>query len=646
MIKPYLNILIMLFFSWSVYAFCQHDVLLPVVGGTVMVLALLLRLKTAEKQFAVFEQIPLSVIIIASFLFGLFWRNIVPIPDDAVSPYPEYAAALQSGSVLAGVLFWLRPLTKNNLSRLVFCAWLTVALSMNVPFNEERLMIFSAFCFVSIAVVIFNTMKKPLDKKYRFVYVRDYIIFSTLLIMMTTVLFLGISSSVVAFEQAFMKTMSGFIMPRQYTNFLRISSKLNLISPGMSAFDRRPVLEISIPDIPGAYLKLQVFDRYENGTWNEPKNVAKRILPTELFPDQLKGKVTLFAEFQNIVPVPAGVTAVKAKLPYLLSRDQILSGQEQQRTRILEFSQISDEAVAQPLALSSEEYEKYTALPASIAQPLKDIATSVTGGEGNLKEKANKLVKYFHQNFSYSLDVAFSADDAGVLKMLREKRPAYCTYFASALALLLRAEGIPARVGAGFVTSERIDRRNNTFLARVNNAHAWTEVFSDGAWRILDPTPPSFSAELKKSSEINLERVFEKMWLNILRFNALIENMDKDKLKLYMVLGLLTVMAYLNRQKIMAALTPWLKDERKAKKIRYQPPDMLHAFYRRYEHYLKEEYGETRGLAETDCEVIARIKERKVPVDRLEHFVKEFHAARFGTQAPEKIKELVEQFKK
>jgi len=657
MIKPYLNILVMLLFSWGLYGSCQQDPLLPMMAGGVAIVSFLGRLRSAEKQYRVFEKIPLSVVIIFSFLAGLFWRNIIPIPEYAVSPYPEYTAALQSGSVFAAILFWLRPLSKTNMSRLVFCSWLTVALAMNVPFTEERLMIFSAFCFISIAVIIFNTMKKPVEKKYRFIYIRDYIIFSTLLIMLTTGLFLGISTSVVAFERAFMRTMSEFIMPRQYTNFLRISSKLNLISPGMSAFDRRPVMEIRVPKSNGAYLKLQVFDTYNNGTWNEPKNVSKDILPTELLPGQPAGKITMFAAFQNIIPAPSGITAVKAKLPYMRSQDQIITTENQQHTRILEFTQAANGLGYEPVELSQEEFEKYTALPDSIAPELKKIAQSITGDESDINSKAIKLLQYFHQNFQYSLDVSFSADDKGLLKMLEEKRPAYCTYFASALALLLRAEGIPARVGAGFLTTEMIDRKSNTYLARVNNAHAWTEVLVPStntatgqtmmSWQTLDATPPTFSAELKKPAAFNLEGIFEGMWLNVLRMNAQIDNMDKDKLKLNIIFGLMVVMAYMNRQKIVSGVAQWIKNERGVKKVRYKTPDRLRLLYSRYEAYLKEEFGETRSPFETDKDVLVRIKDRlevdKTAVNRIEKFVKEFQAARFGTKSAEKLEELLDE---
>ncbi|MCC6759050.1 MAG: transglutaminase domain-containing protein [Candidatus Omnitrophica bacterium] len=652
MIKPYLNILVMLLLSWSVYGFCQHDYLLPVMGGLVILVTFAARFKTPEKQYALFEQIPLSAVIIVPFLLGLLWRNIVPIPAEAVSPYPEYAAALQSGSVIAGVLIWLRPFSKLNTYRLVFCAWLTVALSMNVPVTEERLMVFTLFSFISIAVVIFNTMKKPADKKYRFLYIRDYVIFSTLLIMLTTALFLGISTAAVAFEHAFMRTMSEYIMPRNYTHFLRISSQLNLISPGISAFDRRPVMEIKLPPNTSSYLKMQVFTEYKNGTWNEPKEIKKVELPQTLPPGNLIGKTMMFTSFKDLVPGPEGVVAVKAKAAYSRSNYQILSSENAQNTRMLEYALTSTKENA---VLSDEEYQRYTAVPPEIAGRLKEIADSIVNADDDVKTKANKIAQYFRDNFSYSLDVTFSADDKGLLKMIEDKRPAYCTYFASALALLLRTEGIPTRVAAGFYSNEVIDPKSNTYLVRVSNAHAWTEVYApleDPAtgqtvmlWRRLDATPANFDAVLTKDSKYYLEKMFENMWLGVLRISAYIENMDKDKLKLYVIIVLLAWMAFINRQKIAAGLRQWIRGQKSAKKVHYQTPDMLRTIYQQYESYLKDEYGEMRGPADTDGDVIQRIKqksaENKKPVNRIEEFINEFHAVRFGARSPDKLPGLL-----
>ncbi len=654
MIKAYINVLVMVFSSWAVYGYCQRDALLPIMAGTLMIVGLLMRLKSAEKQYALFQRMSLPVIVIVSILTGLLWRTVVPIPPDADSHLLKLLSALQSASIVAGVLIALRPFTKLNMYRLAFCAWITVPLSINVPFSQNMLFVFAEFTLIALSVVIVNTMHSPSNRKYKFLYARDYVIFSSVLMAGTIVFFLAISSTIVIMETAFFNTMSNYILPRQYTNFLNIRPNLNLISPGVSAQDRRPVMEISMPKSSAVYLKMQVFDEYHNGTWSEVKNVLKSPLPVDFPAGQSVGRIVMFTPLKNLVPSPRGITAIKANVPYVRSQDQIIYAEDRQNSRILEFSYMYP--ARYPVTLSDEEYRRHTALPEAIATQLKTMATSITLGQGDAAEKAVKLVDYFNQNFKYSLDVSFTADDKGLIKMLEEKRPAYCTYFASALALLMRAEGVPARVASGFSTTERIDARNNTFLARVRNAHAWTEVlvpYSDALtgrtslrWRAFDATPRSYASIIEeKSLAYALEMMFERMWLAALRFKARIEHVDQEQLKVYGTFGLLGVMALINRRRIMSGLRRWLDQQARSKKLSYKTPDSLRTIYTRYENHLRQEYGEVRRPSDTDADVLVRIKEKtsRNSIAHLETFVHAFQAARFGAKTPEQLKTLLKQ---
>ena len=67
----------------------------------------------------------------------------------------------------------------------------------------------------------------------------------------------------------------------------------------------------------------------------------------------------------------------------------------------------------------------------------------------------------------------------------------HCEYFATALALLLRVQGIPCRLVGGYLAHEW-DPESRSVVARSRHAHAWVEVMrADGAWLTFDPTPPA-----------------------------------------------------------------------------------------------------------------------------------------------------------
>ncbi|HLZ72414.1 MAG TPA: transglutaminase domain-containing protein, partial [Dehalococcoidia bacterium] len=69
----------------------------------------------------------------------------------------------------------------------------------------------------------------------------------------------------------------------------------------------------------------------------------------------------------------------------------------------------------------------------------------------------------------------------------------YCDYFASALAVMLRSTGVPARVVVGYVMHER--NADGSFALREHDAHAWTEVYFQGyGWQRFDATPGGAAA--------------------------------------------------------------------------------------------------------------------------------------------------------
>jgi protein-glutamine gamma-glutamyltransferase len=67
----------------------------------------------------------------------------------------------------------------------------------------------------------------------------------------------------------------------------------------------------------------------------------------------------------------------------------------------------------------------------------------------------------------------------------------YCQQFSGAMALLLRMDGIPARVAAGFLPGT-LDRTTGLYRVSASDAHAWVEAYFAGiGWVPFDPTPPA-----------------------------------------------------------------------------------------------------------------------------------------------------------
>ncbi len=101
---------------------------------------------------------------------------------------------------------------------------------------------------------------------------------------------------------------------------------------------------------------------------------------------------------------------------------------------------------------------------------------------------------FLRSTFRYSLDLPATPPPDPIAYFLFERKEGHCEYFASAMAVMLRAKGIPSRVVTGF-QGGLFNPISGWLLIRASDAHSWIEAWSDGAgWVTYDPTPPDPSA--------------------------------------------------------------------------------------------------------------------------------------------------------
>ena len=101
---------------------------------------------------------------------------------------------------------------------------------------------------------------------------------------------------------------------------------------------------------------------------------------------------------------------------------------------------------------------------------------------------ALRLEKYLRTDYRYTLAPPPSDYTSPYAAFLFDTRAGYCQHFAGAMALLLRFNGVPARVAVGFTTGESVSA--GVFSVSTNNAHAWVEAyFPTAGWVAFDPTP-------------------------------------------------------------------------------------------------------------------------------------------------------------
>lgn len=135
--------------------------------------------------------------------------------------------------------------------------------------------------------------------------------------------------------------------------------------------------------------------------------------------------------------------------------------------------------------------ELYLQLPDSLPGRVRDLAKTVTSGASNRYEMVKAIESYLERNYTYTLQTAIPPEGSDFAdQFLFESREGYCAHFATAMTVMLRSEGIPARYVTGFAPGEPVEGKKHTYRIAEKNAHAWVEVFFPGTgWVMFDPTP-------------------------------------------------------------------------------------------------------------------------------------------------------------
>jgi protein-glutamine gamma-glutamyltransferase len=120
---------------------------------------------------------------------------------------------------------------------------------------------------------------------------------------------------------------------------------------------------------------------------------------------------------------------------------------------------------------------------------LQQLADSLTAEHSHRYDATRAVEHWLRQEFTYTLELPSTPREASLEHFLFERRQGHCEYFSTAMVVLLRAAGIPARNVTGFMGGEW--NASAGYLAVTqNDAHSWVEVwFPELGWVPFDPTP-------------------------------------------------------------------------------------------------------------------------------------------------------------
>jgi len=269
-----------------------------------------------------------------------------------------------------------------------------------------------------------------------------------------------------------------------------------------------PVLEVQAPE--EHYWRAVVLDRYTANGWVDTSPLRLRVDPGGAMADE--------AAYRARVPVTQTVTCLRPGEPLLYAASEpwrtplrvdvqallkpeggvevscFSPGQSLGRERRYTVVSLVSAATVRDLRQAGTAYpawvaDRYTQLPETLPKRVIELARAVAGSEHTPYDQAVAIESYLRQ-IRYNQDIeAPPADKDAVDWFLFENRQGYCTYFASAMVVMLRAVGVPARLAQGFAPGEWVEDRG-VFVVREADAHAWPEVyFPNYGWIEFEPTP-------------------------------------------------------------------------------------------------------------------------------------------------------------
>ncbi len=149
---------------------------------------------------------------------------------------------------------------------------------------------------------------------------------------------------------------------------------------------------------------------------------------------------------------------------------------------------MADEQVAPELDYSSSVRDRYLQLPEASDQ-VAELAHRVTDRAATPYEKIAAVFRHLSSNYHYSLDADTTTSSRPIDDFLFTRKTGYCEHYATAMVLMLRSIGIPARLVTGFLATEWNDF-GGYYTVRQRDAHAWVEVYyPHSGWITMDPTP-------------------------------------------------------------------------------------------------------------------------------------------------------------
>jgi hypothetical protein len=134
-------------------------------------------------------------------------------------------------------------------------------------------------------------------------------------------------------------------------------------------------------------------------------------------------------------------------------------------------------------------YREDTSLPDDVPRTIHELALALTRDADTPYQKVYAIQRYLTagNGFAYATDADTRSDTNALVDFLTVSKHGFCQQFATAMTVLVREIGIPARVAVGFRSGTQ---EGHTFTVTSRDAHSWVEVYFPAfGWLPFEPTP-------------------------------------------------------------------------------------------------------------------------------------------------------------
>lgn len=284
---------------------------------------------------------------------------------------------------------------------------------------------------------------------------------------------------------------------------------------GAIRLGEQTVMLVQAPQGRRYFWRSRVLDTYANGRWTPGANVRLRVETAPLTviyePENLNARAAVQQQFT--LALNASRLIYAAPQPYqvdLPTRTDLLYTPNREAMNVSVIrplralrqgdsytvtSLLSDASAAQlraaPGIYPDWINRLYLQVPPSITDRVRQLAQQIvtSANASTPYDRAKAIENWLRNNILYNEIIPPPPATLDPVEwVLFEMREGYCNYYATAMVMLLRTLGVPARLAAGFAQGA-YDGEQNVYVVRERDAHTWVEVYFPGyGWIEFEPT--------------------------------------------------------------------------------------------------------------------------------------------------------------